>query len=355
MEINTLIIGFIPHTDTTGKKFREVRDDKYFKELFSNYDLGTLHYVGRQDWKAKIDEINPLIIVYLGGEYYADEVKQYKKDAMLYAADDGGSIFYRKAQMEEKKEKNRKIFSEIERTVKKVREDGEKEIETIRRFSAMSYEDVYKMVTKAIISDNEELKKKAWGLLMNNDGHPNFVWMRVQLIVETWQAADAKQKEKLLNLAMADHIENGFARELTIHTDEEGIQYRQYEFLFPSGERSFYIRRIPIAPEGMDKYGYENLLDKYETPNGARMLLEVGQTKTEMKKFTDFEVEKICRVLKEWKVDPHKTQRELNVIAPDGVFYNTPLTEKQVGAFKKRLKNWGKNKYIELFPEENKN
>lgn len=350
MEINTLLIGYVPIVDTIGKKPRELRDDKYFKELLADFDLGILHYVNQTEsnWKAKINEINPLIIVYFGGDYYAGQVKEYKADVMLYNADDVGSIFYRKAEVEEKKEKNRKILAEIEKTVKKLK-SGEEQIETIRKYSAMSYDDVYKMITQAIISDNEELKKKAWGLLMDNNVHPNFVWMRVQLICECWEASDAKGKEKFLNLAMQDHIDNGLARELDIHTDEEEIQYRQYEFVYPNGQRTYYIRRIPMATKDMDKYGYENLLSKYETPNGARMLLEVGQMKSEMKKYTDVEAEKIYIILKEWKADHNKTQRELNIIASNGVMYDKPLEEKHVEAFKKLLKAWAEDKYLELF------
>jgi hypothetical protein len=150
---------------------------------------------------------------------------------------------------------------------------------------------------------------------------------------------------------MKDHIDNGFARELDIHTDEEGIQYRQYEFIYPNGERSYYIRRIPIATKDMEKFGYENLLSKYETPNGARMLLEVGQIKSEMKKYTDFEAEKIYVILNEWKKNPNKTQRELNIIAPNGIIYDKPLEERHVEAFKKLLKAWAEERYFELFTE----
>jgi len=353
MEINTLIIRYVPITDTADKKPREIRDNNYFKELLSKYDLGNVHHVSQNPitWKAKIDEINPLIIVYLGGEYYAKEVREYKNDALLYLADDAGSVFYRKAEAEEKKEKHRKIFSEIEKMIKKIKEDGEKEVEGIRKFSAMTYNDMYKMIQKAIISEDKELSKKAWELLMNKNGHSDFIWMRVQLICECWEASDAKGKEKFLNLAMKDHIDNGLALELAIHTDEEGVQYRQYEFIYPNGQRTYYVRRIPIATKEMDKYGYENLLSKYETPNGARMLLEVGQMKNEMKKYTDVEAEKIYRILKEWKINPDKTQRELNIVDPEGVFHNEPLKERHITEFKKLLKAWGEDKYTELFPE----
>ena len=351
MEIDTLIIGYVPITDTAGKKPRELRDTNYFKELLSNYDLGAVYYASQNpiSWKAKIDEINPLVIIYLGSEYYAEEVRKYKNDALMYLADDAGSIFYRKAEAEKKKEKHRKIFSEIEGILKKIKDDGEKEIEGVRKFAAMTYNDMYKMIQKAIISEDKELSKKAWELLMNKNGHSNFVWMRVQLICECWEASNAKGKEEFLNLAMKDHIDNGLARELTIHTDEEGIQYRQYEFLYPNGQRTYYIRRIPIATKEMENYGYENLLSKYETPNGARMLLEVGQMKDQMKEYTKAEAEKIYLILKEWKSNPKKTQRELNIVDPEGIFHNEPLKEKHIAEFKRLLKAWAEDKYLELF------
>ena len=353
MEINTLIIGYVPLADTAGKKPREIRDDNYFKELLSKYDLGTVYYSNQTElnWKAKVDEVNPLVIIYLVGEYYAGEVKKYKNDALMYVVDDAGSIFYRKAEAEKKKEKHKKIFSEIEGIIKKIRDDGEEEIEGVRKFSAMTYNDMYKMIQKAIIGEDKELSKKAWELLMNNKGHSDFIWMRVQLVCECWEASNAKQKEEFLKLAMKDHIDNGLARELAIHTDEEGIQYHQYEFIYPNGQRTYYIRRIPVATKEMEKYGYESLLSKYETPNGARMLLEVGQMKNEMKKYTDVEAEKIYRVLKEWKADPNKTQRGLNIVDPYGVIHNEPLKERHVEAFKKTLKAWAEDKYLELFPE----
>lgn len=353
MEINTLIIGYVPMIDTAGKKPREIRDENYFKELLSNYDLGIVHYASQNpiNWKAKINEINPLVIIYLGSEYYAEEVRKYKNDALMYLVDDAGSIFYRKAEVEKKKEKHKKIFSEIEGIIKKIKDDGEKEIEGVRKFAAMTYDDMYKMIQRAIISEDKELSKKAWELLMSKNAHSNFIWMRVQLICECWEAADARGKEKFLNLAMHDHIDNGLARELAIHTDEEGIQYRQYEFLYPNGQRTYYIRRIPIPTKGMEKYGYESLLTKYETPNGARMLLEVGQMKDQMKEYTKAEAEKIYVILKEWKADPQKTQRELNIVDPEGILHNEPLKEKHITEFKKLLKAWAEDKYLELFPE----
>lgn len=352
MEINTLIIGYVPLTEMADRKAKELRDNSYYKDLISKYDLGNVYYSNQTptNWKSKIEEINPFIIIFFGSEYYAQEIKDYKPDALMYLANDTGTIFYRKAEIDQKKEKNERIFAEIERFVKKTRDEGEKAIETIRKFSAMTYEDKYKMIQQAIISDDKELSKKAWELLMDNKAHSIFIWMRAQLICECWEASDAKGKEKFLNLAMKDHINNGFAREWASHTDEEGVEYRQYEFLLPNGSSSKYTRRIPVATKEMDKYAYENLLHKYETPNGAQMLIEVNQIKEQLKEHIKIEAEKIYRVLKEWKVNPNKTQRELNILNQYGGFNDKPLKDRDIEIFKKLLKAWDPEKYLELFP-----
>ena len=58
MQLDTLIIGYVPLSDVTGKKPRELKEDKYFRELLAEFDLGTVHYADWQNWKAKIDELN---------------------------------------------------------------------------------------------------------------------------------------------------------------------------------------------------------------------------------------------------------------------------------------------------------
>ena len=343
MEINTLIIGYIPLTETTGKKFREIRDDKYFKELFASFDLGTLHYVDRQNWKAKIDELNPIIIVYIGGEYYADEVKKYKGDAMLYAADDGGSIFYRKAQIEEKKEEHKKIFSEIEKSVKKIRENGEEEIANIRKFSAMSYDDLYKMITRAIISDNKEAKEKAWELLFGEgERHQNLIWMRLQLMCEVWEHADWKTREKLMCMSMERHIDQGTARKMDNFIDENGLEYYQYMFLDPMGNDTNHVRRLPFATEGQDRYAYENLLEKNEIPtNYLRVQVESNSLRKQYDDYLACECTKVKRVLEEWEKDNNKSKKELGVIPwekDDDTI--KPLNEEELNSLKNFLKKY---------------
>lgn len=130
-----------------------------------------------------------------------------------------------------------------------------------------------------IISDREDLRDKAWSLLMRNDGHPDFVWMRVQLICEVWDHGDGKKKEEFLSMAMDQHIENGAAEQLEDFTEMDGQVYHQYLFLYPDGSNAHYIRRIPVGYAGQDKYEYESILRKYETPTGPQMMLEAGEVK----------------------------------------------------------------------------
>jgi|GEM_PF-1004049 len=348
MHINTLVIGFTPLTDITNKKPRELRDDTYFKELFARFDLGEVHYATYSNWQGLATSLDPVFIITFN-DYYAQQIKDYKKDSLIYVTYDPGQIFYRKAEMETKKEKQLTVLTEIAGMVKKVRDDGEHELPALRKFAAMSYDDIYKMIIQMIISDDEKLKKKAWELLMNNNGHSNFIWMRAQLVVEYWQHSDAQGKYKMLTMTMQDYVDNYFAEELAIHTDEDGMQYRQYEFILPNSERTYYIRRIPIPPKGMEKYAYESLLDKYETPNGARMMMEIGQTKSKVKEYTDIEAEKIYLLLKRWQENPKLTCRELNIIDHDGHYRDEVLSDYHVNEFKKILKAWGEEKYNELF------
>ena len=44
MEINTLIIGYVPLTEMANRKAKELRDNSYYKDLISKYDLGNLYY-----------------------------------------------------------------------------------------------------------------------------------------------------------------------------------------------------------------------------------------------------------------------------------------------------------------------
>ncbi len=333
MQIDTLIIGYVPLTDTTSRKAREIRDDKYFKELLSGFDLGAVHFATREDWKSKIEEINPLVIISLGGDYYAEEVSHHKGDALLYAIDDAGSVFYRKAEIEEKKAKHQKVFGEIAEIIKKIRDGGEEELNGVRKFAGMSYNDMYKMIQKAIIGDNEDLKKKAWDLLFGEgEKHKNFIWMRVQLMAEVWEHAKGKTFEELMLMSMERHIDQGTARKMDNFTDEDGLEYHQYMFLDPLGYDTNHIRRLPFATKDQEKYGYENLLEKNEIPtNYLRVQVEANSLRKQYDDYLASECVKVRRVLDEWKKDPKKSKKELGVVPwneSDDV--NDPLTEREL-------------------------
>lgn len=279
MELSTLIIGYVPLTDTTGKKPRELKHDAYVKGLLAQYDLGTVHFASHDDWHSKVDEINPLFIVSLGGDYYAQEVRKYAKQSLLYSADSIGSVFYRKNETEEKKEKHRRILEEIADHVAQARKGGEKEVQNMRHFASLSYKDIYELITRAIISDKEEVKKQAWDLLWGpGEKHSSIIWMRVQMMVEIWQHAKGKQLEKLMLSSMERHLDNGTVRKMDDFTDTDGKKFHQYMFLNLLGHDLNYVRRLPYAKENQERYGYEAMLEKNEIPtNFIRLQLEANE------------------------------------------------------------------------------
>lgn len=209
------------------------------------------------------------------------QFKSPKKDALLYVTDAPSSIFYRKAEIEKRQAKQQKTFREIADLTQRIREKGEEEMTDARKFAAMDFDDMYNMIVQAIISDRDDLRQQAFELLNRNDVNPMFVWIRVKIICDVWQSSDAKGRQEFLDLAMQDHINNGLAHRMEDSTDEDGQVYHQYMFHHAHGEDAGYIRRIPVAKLGQEKYAYEALLDKYETPIGPRMMLEAGLLKKE--------------------------------------------------------------------------
>lgn len=354
MQLDTLIIGYIPLADLVGKKGRQLKADAYFKELLSGFDLGTVHYATHDDWRTKVDEVNPIVIVSFGGDWYAQQIKEYKKDSLLYTAEHPNAVFSRKAEEQEKRDENIKKFKEIAGTLQKIRDEGEEEMKTIRKFCAMSYKDVYDMFVQMIISDNKEAKEKAWELLTSNDVHSNFIWMRAQMMMEVWQHADGKGKEQFLCMSMDHHIENGLARKLDDFTDKDGQKYHQYMFCDFFGCDLNYIRRIPYGEKGQDKYNYGAILDKYETPNGLQMNLEAGQMKSKKEEYFKTEAEKVLRVLTAWKVNPKLSKKELGVVPwekDDST--EEPLTERELRSMKNFLKEHNNDAFVALFSSQN--
>lgn len=341
MEVNTLIIGHEPLIDTLGRKPREIKHDVYFKELLAQYDLGTVHFASHNDWRSKIDETHPLFIISLEGDYCTREVRECAKDALLYSGESAGSIFARKSTAEKKKEKNRRIFEEVAEHVIRVRENGEKEIEGMRHFASLSYKDFYEMIQKALVSDNEDLKKKAWDLLWGpGEKSSDIIWMRVQMMAEVWEHSKGEQLERLMLMSMEHHLDNGTARKMDDFTDIDGKKYHQYMFLHPLGYDMNYIRRLPYAEKDQDRFAYESLLEKSEIPtNYIRLQLEANQLKQQKEEYIKGECEKISRVLEEWKNNPEKSKKELYVMPWDPEdSADEPLTEKEVESLKNFLK-----------------
>lgn len=350
MQLNTLIVGYVPLIDTAGKKGRQLKADAYFKELLSGFDLGDVHFATHDDWKSKVDDINPIVIVSLGGEWYAEQIKEYKKDSALYVAEHPNGVFSRKDEEQKKRDRNIKVFTEIAGILQQIRDEGEDQLNVVRKFSAMSYKDVYDMLVQMIISDNKEAKEKAWELLTSNNVHSNFIWMRAQMMMEVWQHADGKGKEQFLCMSMDNHIENGMARKLDDFTDEDGQQYHQYMFCDFFGCDMNYIRRIPFGEKGQDKYAYEALLDKYETPNGLQINIEAGQMKSRKEEYFKSEAEKVLKVLTKWKVDPSLSKTELGVVPWDEEDSpNDPLTERELTSMKRFLEKHDKAAFDRLF------
>lgn len=160
-----------------------------------------------------------------------------------------------------------------------------KGLKAARQYAGMSYNDTCVWLIQMIISDREDLHQKAWDLLSRNDGHPDFVWMRAQLLCEVWDHGDGKKKEEFLCMAMDQHIENGIAEQLEDFTAVDGKIYRQYMFYFFDGSDANYIRRIPVGQVGQDKYAYETLLKKCDTPNGVQVIMEAGQLKSKKEEY----------------------------------------------------------------------
>jgi len=279
MKVSTLIIGFIPLSDVSGRKPRELRDDKYFKDLLADFDLGEVHFATYNNYKEELDKVDPIVTIVFG-DWYAQEVNHHKKDTWIYVATFPSTIFCKKVEVEEKQKKQKEIFKSIAGHIQKLKEEPEEKSNDMRKIAAMTEDDMYKMFIRAIIGDSEELRQRTWALLMDNNAGSRFVWMRARLLMEVWQHGDGKKKEEFLCMAMDQHIENGFARKMENFTDTDGQEFHQYMFTHPSGFDAKYIRRIPLGFKGQDKYAYEALLTKYETPNGLQMMLEAGQMKS---------------------------------------------------------------------------
>lgn len=347
--VKTLVVGYVPPADTAGKKSAQLRNDAYMRDLFGRYDLGELEYAPLDGYREKLLESNPIIVITFG-EYYAKEISQLKKDIFIYVVYDAWQIFYRKSEREKRESEQDKKFEEIAGLIQKIRDDGEEEMPMTRKIAAMDYKDTYEMVIQMLISDREDLSEKAWELLNSKDS--TFVWMRAKLMCEIWEGCDGKKREEFLCHAMDQHIENGMAHKIHLFTDEDGQVFHQYMFHYVDGSDTNYIRRIPIAFKGQEKYTYQALLDKYETPNGVRLLLEAGQLKSKKDEYIKDKAAQVLRVLQTWKADPVTSKKALGVLPLiEGTDYE-PLGDQELINLQSMLKAWDRPSFDLLFLDD---
>ncbi len=274
-QMKTLIISYEPTSDLAALKPHDRRNAEYFSRLLARHDLGELHFASRQSFREKLDALDPIVIIVFDSST-AGEVSKYKKGAFIYVAESPSSVFYRKAEVEFRQQKNEKIFKEAAALIRQIVDEGEEKLIVARRYAAMSFQDKYDMVVQMLISDREDLRNIAHELISRNDIDPDFIWIRAKLVADVWQSADAKSRQEFLEATMQGHIDNGLAHQIQDFTDADGQVYRQFMFHDLHGEDVNEIRRVPVAKPDQGKYDYETLLSKHETPIGSRADLEAG-------------------------------------------------------------------------------
>jgi len=349
MNPKVLVIGFVPKAKEKETK-TTLRNRQYAEETLAKYDLGETIVCNDPEFRELLPTHDPIIVL-VTSETTAQEVKTIKPDSLVYVIQAPSSVFYRKENVEENLAEQDKKFSEAERMVKHYRESSEEERVHFRKFAAMSYNDMYKMIQQAIIGENEELRKSAWDLLMNNDGHSNFVWMRVQLMAEVWEHSKGKQLEELMLMSMERHIDQNTAYKMDNFTDEDGLEYHQYMFLDPFGCDTNHIRRLPFAIKNQDRYAYEALLEKNEIPtNYLRIQVEANAVRKQWDDYLASECVKVKKVLEDWKKDPSKSKKELHVVPWNSEDSNEePLTERELDSMKNFLKKHDLPAYESVF------
>ena len=343
MNPKTLLIDFMPKEkkDTPSS----IRNRKYVEDLMVGRDLGEIIDCDDNTYRELLISEDPFVVI-TTSDYTAGEVKELKPDVLVYSTLSVTSVFSRKTEVEEKIQKQKKVFDEIERIVKQIKESTEEERSGIRKFASMSYSEMYKMIQKALVSDDEDLKKKAWDLLFGEgERHSNLIWMRMQVMAEVWEHADFKTREKLMCMSMEKHIDQGTARMMDNVTDEDGLEYYKYMFLDPFGNDTNHIRRLPFATKGQDRYGYENLLEKNEIPtNYLRVQVEANSLRKQYDDYLEVECVKVEKVLEGWKKNKGKGKKELGVSTwKEGDDPNEPLKEIEVEWLKNFLKKYSKS------------
>lgn len=328
MTIKTVVAGYEPPKLDSLKGAQLIRH-QYFQDTLASYNLGEVFFLSLEEAKKQIPEINPLL-VFTFYDTHAGELKEIKKDTLLYVIPTHGQIFARKVEVDEQKEKLNRILSEAESVVSEVI-SGEKEDTDLRMFAGLSYKDLYDMITKALISEDEDLKKKAWDLLWGEgEKRSDIVWMRVQMMAECWEHSKGKNLEQLMLMSMERHIDMRLARKLDMFTDAEGQEYHQYMFLSPYGNDMNHIRRLPCAIKDEDRYAYEARLEKCEIPtNFLRVQLEANQFRKECDQYLEGECAKIQAVIDKYHENPKLSKKELGVGCRSEDEAIQPLTEEE--------------------------
>lgn len=342
MNPKTYIVDFIP--TITKETPSQLRKKEYAENLLNSYDLGEVIICTFEECKKRGVEEQPDVII-CTYEYGAQEIKELIPESVLYVAESANSVFSRKAEMDKKMEENIRIFEDASRMVKHIREATDEERVQMRKVHGMSYKDTYKMIQRALISDDENIKKQAWDLLWGpGEKHKNIIWMRVQMMAEVWEHAKGKALEDLMLMSMERHVDYGIARKMDNFTDLDGREYHQYMFLDPYGNDYNYIRRMPCATKNQDRYAYENLLEECEMPkNYLRIQLEADQIRKQWDEYLAVECEKVSKVLEKWKEDPKRSKKELGV-APweKNGDVEEPLTERELESLNNFLKKYQK-------------
>lgn len=275
MTIKTLVVGYKP-PELSSLKGAQLKRHQYFQDVLAQYDFGELLFLSHEEAEEQIHNINPLLVLTFD-DSSAKELKEVKRDYLLYVIPSHSQIFSRRAEVDEKQEKLHKILTEAESIVAEVM-SGEKEEADLRKFTALTYDELYKMITQAIISDDEDLKSKAWDLLWGpGEKHSDIIWMRVQMMAEVWEHSKGTQLEQLMIMSMERHIDQGTARKMDMFTDTDGRQYHQYMFIDPYGNDLNYIRRLPCAQKDQERFGYEHELEELGIPtNYLRIQVEAN-------------------------------------------------------------------------------
>lgn len=351
MNPKTLLINFLPESTKETPSF--LRNKKYAQDILKTHDLGEVITCNYGAFRQILSDHDPYIVI-VTDEFTAQEVKAIKPDSLVYLAKAPNSIFSKKLEVEERLKKQEKIFKEVEEVVENIRTSNDEERVVIRKFASMGYDEMYDMIQKAMISDNEDLRKKAWDLLFGEgERHSNLIWMRVQMMAEIWDHADWKGREQLMCMSMQRHIDQGTARKMDNFTDEDSHEYHQYMFLDPLGNNSNHIRRLPFATRGQDRFAYENLLEKNEIPiNYLRVQVEANSLKEHWDEYLANESVKIKRVLEDWKNNPNKSRKELGVVPWNDIDnVDEPLTARELGSLKRFLEKYESSSCVGTFDD----